>query len=127
MVSFSQSISRSPPVSGAKRPSSLSQRRSSALRSASEKSRVLVTFHPKFPRAIRNDKFLWRARSSAGNFVRVVSPCRAVAHRATFQPEESNLARPDGSVAASQVTANGVLDFRLGSDSDLFVQAFSWR
>src|SRR6202171_4660381 len=50
-VSFSQSISRSPPVSGAKRPSSLSQRRSLALRSASEKSRALVTFHPKFPRA----------------------------------------------------------------------------
>jgi hypothetical protein len=56
-VSFSQSISRSPPVSGAKRPSSLSQRRSSALRSASEKS-PWSHFTRSFPGHIRNDKFL---------------------------------------------------------------------
>jgi len=52
-VSFSQSISRRSPVLGAKRPSSLSQRRSSVLRSASEASRALATFHLKFPRTQR--------------------------------------------------------------------------
>jgi hypothetical protein len=34
------------------------------------------------------------------------------------QSEKSNLARPDGRVAASWVTANGVLDFRPGSKSE---------
>src|SRR5262249_28225431 len=47
-------------------------------------------------------------------------------HRATFQPEESNLARPDASVAAPWVAANGALDFRSGSFSTDSARRVGW-
>jgi hypothetical protein len=58
-ASFSQSISRRRPVSDAKRPSSVSQRRSSALRSASGHQERLSHFSRSFPEGhIRDDEFL---------------------------------------------------------------------